>query len=103
MRAKAHQLVAIFSGKLPHMATIIPGGVTEVVTTKKIAHGRSKLSELRTFYETCNSEDILNVAKAFPEYFNIGKGCGNYLSYGGLPDVMRKSGLLFPAGALING
>ena len=103
MRAKAHQLVAIFSGKLPHMATIIPGGVTEVVTTKKIAHCRSKLSELRTFYETCYVEDIHNVAKAFPEYFTIGKGCGNYLSYGGLPDVMRGSGLLFPAGALIKG
>ena len=100
MRAKAHQLVAIFSGKLPHMATIVPGGVTEQVNTKKIALCRSKLSELRSFYETAYTDDIIAVAKAFPEYFTIGKGCGSYLSFGGLDNLVKGSGLLFPAGVL---
>lgn len=101
MRAKAHQLVAIFAGKMPHMATIVPGGVTEKITSKKIALCRSKLSELRTFYETAYTGDVLAVAKAFPEYFKVGKGCGNYLSFGVFPDLVRGSGMIFPSGTLM--
>ena len=66
------------------MATIVPGGVTERVDTKKIAQCRSKLREIKTFYETAYTEDMLAIAQAFPEYYALGKGCGNYLSFGNL-------------------
>lgn len=103
MRAKAHQLVAIFAGKMPHMASLVPGGVTEKITTKKIALCRSKLSELRTFYENNYSEDVLAVANAFTDYIGIGKGCGNYLSFGVFEDMVKGSGMLFPGGVVIDG
>jgi ferredoxin hydrogenase large subunit/hydrogenase large subunit len=103
IRAKAHQLVAIFSGKLPHMATIVPGGVTERVDTKKIAQCRSKLRDIKTFYETAYSEDMLAIAQAFSEYYAVGKGCGNYLSFGTLPDIGNGGELIFPAGVVMAG
>lgn len=103
IRAKAHQLVAIFSGKLPHMATIVPGGVTERVDTKKIAQCRSKLAEIKTFFETAYTEDMLRISEVFPEYYAMGRGCGNYLSYGTLPDIGQSGALIFPAGVVTGG
>ena len=103
MRSKAHQLVAIWAGKMPHMATLVPGGVTEKITSKKIALCRSKLFELRSFFENSYASDVLAVAQAFPEYIGVGKGCGNYLSYGVFPNNTGRSDMLFPAGVLVNG
>jgi ferredoxin hydrogenase large subunit/hydrogenase large subunit len=103
MRATAHQLVAIFAGKMPHMATLVPGGVTEKVTSKKIALCRSKLLQLKNFFESSYINDVLAVAGEFPEYFRFGKGCGNFMSYGVFPDVVKGSGRLFPAGVIMGG
>lgn len=102
MRAKAHQLTAIWGGKMPHMTALVPGGMTEVVTTKKIALCRTKLHELRSFLENSHAYDVVNVMQAFPQYLEEGRSYGNYLSYGVFPDVGR-SGLLFPAGTIIDG
>jgi Ni,Fe-hydrogenase I large subunit len=102
MRATAHQLVAIWAGKMPHMATIVPGGITEKITPKKIALCRSKLNELRSFVENNYRQDLLAVARAFPQYREIGRGCGNYLAFGVFPNLSGGTGMLLPEGALIN-
>lgn len=103
MRALAHQLVAIFAGKMPHMATLVPGGVTEKVTSKKIAQCRSKIAQLRSFFETSYIPDLLAVAQEFPEYWQYGKSYGNFLSYGVFQENEDNSLKLFPAGVLIQG
>ncbi len=100
MRAVAHQLVAIFAGKMPHMATIVPGGLTEKVTTKKIAQCKSKLGELKAFIETAYTTDVLNVAGEFLKFFFTGKGCGNYLTFDVFQDT-NTNGVLFPEGVII--
>ncbi len=82
MRALAHQMGALFSGKLPHAASLVPGGVTEVVTAHKIAACKSMLTKLRQFIDSTYLPDVLAVASAYPEYFEIGKGPKNLLSYG---------------------
>lgn len=103
MRAIAHQLVAIFAGKMPHMATIVPGGVTEKVTSKNIAMCRSKLAELKAFVETSYTGDVLAVAGEFPEYFSSGTGCNNFLTVDCFADTKNNGAPLFPGGVLING
>lgn len=103
MRATAHQLVAIFAGKMPHMATLVPGGVTEKVTSKKIALCRSKLRKLREFIEHVYSQDVFAVASEFPEYWSLGKGCGNFMSFGVFVDPMSGGNHIFPAGVLMDG
>lgn len=103
MRAMAHQLVAIFAGKMPHMATLVPGGLTEKVTSKKIALCRSKLSSIRDFFETAYLSDLFTVATEFPEYFSLGRGCGNFMSFGVFADETLGGSHLFPAGLVRNG
>ena len=82
MRRKAHQMGAIFGGKLPCVATFVPGGCTETPTTTKITAFRTLLTELRNFINNTYIPDVNAVAGAFPSYYNIGKGCGNLIAYG---------------------
>ena len=103
MRALAHQLGALFAGKLPHPSTIVPGGVTEKVTAKKMAAGISILNRLITFMEQCYLPDVTAVAGLFPEYFTTGKGTGNYLSFGVFPQSDTPGDTFFPQGVVVNG
>lgn len=82
MRRKSHQMGAIFGAKLPCTSTFVPGGCTEVVTTQKVSDFRILLSELRGFIDEIYVPDVLAVAELFPEYYQIGQGCGNLIAYG---------------------
>ena len=82
MRRKSHQMGAVFGGKLPCTATFVPGGCTEVVTVEKISAFSTLLGELRTFIDDTYVPDVLAVAGLFPEYYEIGQGCGNLIAYG---------------------
>lgn len=82
IRRKAHQMGAIFGAKLPCISTFVPGGCTEVVTAEKVSDFSALLTELRSFIDDIYIPDVLAVAGAFSDYFNIGVGCGNLLAYG---------------------
>jgi len=83
MRRKGQEMLSIFGGKMPHNVAIVPGGVTEVPTVDKIASFLWRLNELRDFIDNVYLPDVLAVAEVYSDYFEIGKGCGNLLSYGG--------------------
>jgi len=100
MRRLAHKLGATFGGKLPHAASLVPGGVTDTVTADKIASCRSYIQRLQTFIQQAYLPDVAAVAAAFPQYFEVGQGCKNFLSYGVFPE---PGGNVFPAGTIING
>ena len=82
MRRKGQEMLSIFGGKMPHNMGVIPGGVTETVTVDKIAAFLWRLNELRDFIDNVYIPDVLAVAEAYSDYFEIGAGCGNLLSYG---------------------
>jgi hydrogenase large subunit len=100
MRRKAQEMLTTFGGKMPHNMAVIPGGVTETVTVDKIASFLWKLNELRDFIDNIYIPDVLAVAEAYPDYFEIGAGCGNLLSYGSFdlegnhPDYTKRTRLL---------
>lgn len=100
MRRKAQEMLTIFGGKMPHNMGVIPGGVTETVTVDKIASFLWRLNELRDFIDNVYLPDVLAVAEAYPDYFEIGSGCGNLLSYGSFdlegsnPDYTKRERLL---------
>ncbi|RLC93813.1 MAG: nickel-dependent hydrogenase large subunit [Chloroflexi bacterium] len=100
MRRKAQELAAIFGGKLPHNCTIVPGGVAEVPTVDKIASFLWKLNEIRDFIDSVYIPDVLSVAEAYSDYFTVGAGCGQLLSYGSFdldgsnPDLTRRQRLV---------
>lgn len=103
MRALAHKACALFAGKMPHVASLVPGGVTERVTADRIASYGSMLAKLRAFIETAYLPDVLEVAAAFPEYFKIGRGCGNFLAYGGFAESEDAKTSFLPAGVVVAG
>ncbi|MBN2494698.1 MAG: nickel-dependent hydrogenase large subunit [Deltaproteobacteria bacterium] len=96
MRRKGHEATAILGGKLPHACTIAPGGATEVPSVDKIAALLWRARELRAFVEDVYLPDVLAAAGAYSDYFEIGAGCGRYLSYGLIdldganPDLSRR-------------
>ncbi len=105
MRRKGHEMLAIFGGRIPHQNAIVPGGVSEVPTVDKIASFLWHLNELRDFIDSAYIPDVVMVAKAYSDYFEIGKGCGRLLSYGnydlegGVADYAKRK-RLFAAGVL---
>lgn len=103
IRALAHKLGAIYGGKLPHVATLVPGGVTEKVTAKNIVACKSILGKIRRFIDTAYIPDAIEVASALPEYYKLGKGPGNHLAFGVFSESAGKDTNLFPAGVVVDG
>jgi hydrogenase large subunit len=83
MRSKAQEMQVIFGGKMPHEMGMVPGGVTCNATVDKVAAFLWMLNELRDFIDNVYIPDVIMVAENYPDYFEIGKGCGRLLSYGG--------------------
>ena len=102
IRAKAHQMGAVFGAKLPHSTALVPGGVTEQVSAQKISTCREILRQLRSFIDHAYLPDLLAVASSFPDYFKVGKGCGNFLAYGVFSESSDPSNTLFPSGVLMD-
>jgi hydrogenase large subunit len=92
MRKIAHELAAIFAGKLPHVMTFAAGGVTQQPTAENVATFRSLLDELQPFV------DGVYLPARYPEYQRIGAGPANLLSFGAFPDA--DGNLLFASGRL---
>lgn len=85
IRRKAHELLAMFGGKMPHSVGIVPGGVTQTAEVDLIAAFLWRLNELRHFIDNIYIPDVLDVARIYGDYAEIGAGCGEFISYGGFP------------------
>ncbi len=99
IRRKAHEMLSIFGGKMPHNVGIVPGGVTERLTEDKITNFLWRLNEIRNFVDNVYIPDVIAVAKAYSDYFEVGAGCQRLLSYGAfdLPTgQLFKSGVVGP-------
>jgi hydrogenase large subunit len=107
IRLKAHELCAIWSGKMPHMASIAPGGVSIIPRIDNITTSLWRLKELTDFIDNVYIPDVITVAQVYRDYFQIGAGCKNFLSFGlfdldAEPDVTKRQ-RFFPMGRMSNG
>ena len=82
MRRKAHQMGAVFGGKLPCTGSFVVGGCTEIVTAEKVADFRNLLTEVRAFIDDVYLSDAATLGALFPSYYQIGTGIGNLLAFG---------------------
>ncbi|MFH0924709.1 MAG: nickel-dependent hydrogenase large subunit [bacterium] len=103
MRKKAQEALAIWGGKMPHVMTNVPGGVTEKPTADKVASFIWRMRELQGFIENVYIPDVLAVASAYSQYFTIGKGSGNLLSYGVFWEDLKGNNKLFSPGVYVDG
>jgi hydrogenase large subunit len=82
IRILAHQMRALFVGKAPHHIGFVPGGVTQKPTIDKIKSYLWRLKQVQDFIENIYIPDVLEVAKAYGDYEQIGAGHKNLLAYG---------------------
>lgn len=102
LRRVAHEMTAVFSGKMPHSTSIVPGGCTQGVTMERILAYRSRLKKVSAFVDNVYGPDVLIAAKAYPQYWDVGSGCKDLLCFGVFEDssMGRK---LIPPGVLMGG
>jgi len=82
MRRKTHEMGAIYGGKLPHTPAFIPGGFTAVATAQSKTDFQAYLTEITAFIRNVYIPDVELLGSMFDEYYRIGKGHGNLLSFG---------------------
>jgi hydrogenase large subunit len=101
VRRQAQEMVAILAGKMPHVASITPGGVTMSPNSSQITQFSNYLNTVRSFINNKYLPDVDLLASAYNDYFNIGRGPGNLISFG----VFDQPGgtMLFRSGRIEGG
>ncbi len=82
MRRTAHEMGAIFGGKLPMPGNFLAGGSSSVPTAARIGAFRSHLANLLKFIEGTYIPDVEAVGNLYSDYKEIGQGSGNLLAFG---------------------
>lgn len=103
IRRKAHEMGAIFGGKLPHTPAYIAGGFTAVAKAAQRDSFRAYLNEIVAFIANTYIPDAELLASLFPDYFSIGRGFGNLLAFGAFELNSSGSSKLFNRGRLPSG
>lgn len=102
-RRRAHEMGAVFAGRMPTSSSFIPGGFTAIPTTQGIDLYRQHLTALTDFINNVYLPDVKLVGEAYGEYFEIGAGSKNLMAYGVFPMDDANSSRLFSGGYAENG
>lgn len=94
MSRLAHQMLAVMGGKAPHNHGVFIGGVATPPTVDQIVQMQSILRRLARFIETKAIPDVYVIARYYDDYYHIGKGPGNLLSFG-VFDRYQEIGTLY--------
>ncbi|MEQ8155981.1 MAG: nickel-dependent hydrogenase large subunit [Clostridiaceae bacterium] len=78
----AHEMLATLGGKAPHNHGVFIGGITTQATVDKIISIKSILDSIGRFINEKMIPDVYKIADYYPEYYHMGGGYGNLLSYG---------------------
>ncbi len=102
VRRQAHEMGAIFGGKLPHTAAFEFGGVTTVPSPELIARWRNYLNPIIAFVDDVLVPDAHLLAHKYSDYYSIGKGYGNLLAFGAFDLDANGTRKLFARGRVAN-
>lgn len=102
IRRQAHEMGAIFGGKLPHVANVVPGGVTAIPSSTDISNFTNYLSTITSFITNTYQADVNKLASTYSDYYTVGTGYGNLIAYG-VFDTNTTGSKLFQAGTVTNG
>lgn len=103
MRRKAHEMGALYGGKLPHPPAFIPGGVTTTPRPERARAFLALLDELTSFIQNIYLPDVLALAGIYQDYAAIGRGRGNLLAYGVFDLDAAGTSKLLRRGYTVNG
>ncbi|MBE0583900.1 MAG: nickel-dependent hydrogenase large subunit [Desulfofustis sp.] len=102
-RRQAHEMGAIFGGRMPTSGSFIPGGFTATPTSQERDRFRLHLNSLVDFIENVYLPDVQLVGAVYSDYFEIGAGSRNLMAYGVFNMDDTTSNLLLSGGCIENG
>ncbi|HEY4767673.1 MAG TPA: nickel-dependent hydrogenase large subunit [Candidatus Limnocylindria bacterium] len=104
---------AVLGGKNPHPQTYLVGGMAsavdpaspEVINLERVGFLRERVQAMRAFVEQVYVPDLKAIAGFYPEWFALGAGHRNYLSYGDAPagSIHDTGSYAFPRGIILGG
>jgi hydrogenase large subunit len=68
VRRKAHEMGALFGGRMPHPPVYLPGGITVTPRPERITKFRQYLAEVTTFVNGPYWTDVQTVASAYGDF-----------------------------------
>jgi Ni,Fe-hydrogenase I large subunit len=106
------RIQAVLGGKNPHPQTFLVGGMTTsldanepfaVLNPERMTFLRELVKDARRFVDQVYVPDVLAIAAAYPDWFSLGEGVGNFLCYGDYTSGNEKSPktFLFPRGIVL--
>jgi Ni,Fe-hydrogenase I large subunit len=103
---------AVLGGKNPHPQTYLVGGMAtpldlnspQAINLERIGFMRARLRTMREFVEQVYVPDVLAIAGAYRDWFEIGGNTRNFLAYGGMPEasLAEPARYLFPGGIVMD-
>ena len=103
VRRRAHEMGAVFGGKMPSAHTFIPGGFTSTPTSERIGKMREHLDWLLDFIRNIYVPDVELLAQVYADHFQIGEGCRNLMAYGVFQQSDNPADKLLTTGFITNG
>jgi len=104
---------AVLGGKNPHLQTYLVGGMAaavdgnspNVINWERIDFMTARIQQMRAFVEQVYIPDVKAVASFYPEWWSLGAGHKNYMSYGGLQNGLRddQAAFTFNRGIILDG
>ncbi len=104
---------SVLGGKNPHLQTYLVGGMASavdpnspnVINWERLAFIQERIKMMRAFVTDVYKPDVLAIAPLYKDWFGIGAGHKNYLSYGALQDGLQndQAKFGFQRGIIANG
>jgi Ni,Fe-hydrogenase I large subunit len=99
---------AVLGSKNPHPQTYLVGGMStaldpesqSAINADSLAFIRQKFQEAKQFVEQVYIPDLLAVAPFYMEWFSLGEGLGNFMSYGEFPTSTGE--FFLPQGVILD-
>ncbi|MDR2956938.1 MAG: nickel-dependent hydrogenase large subunit, partial [Coriobacteriales bacterium] len=82
MQATASEISGIIGGKMPHIMTILPGGITFVPTSQNLDDLLFRAKKLANWIANTMIPDTLAIAPFYMDEFANGSNEGNYIAWG---------------------
>lgn len=103
MTRKAHEMGALFGGRMPDPPTYIAGGFTTTPRADRITKFKSYLNELIPFINNVYLPDVAALKQVYMDYTAIGGGYGNLLAFGVFDLDSAGNNKLLKRGLSVNG
>lgn len=103
VRRIAHEMVAMFGGRMPHVQGQVVGGATEIPTKEKLVEYAARFKQVREFVENKYLPVVYTVGAEYKDMFKVGGGFRNALCVGAFPMDDSGKNMLFKAGVYCDG